>query len=201
MTTYISKIFFLGLLLCSILSCKTTKKQAAISSLSENLVVQNPWFIAGPTVENERTINTLRRTDTLIRVTVNSAPKGELELNVMITSCGTNDGPATNLPASSTFVEISYKSSQLIKLQAREGNEDGIGCIHGGAHPTVDLPPSPLAFTTLKIPWANFKLSSLAGEHLLNTRKLCKFNFVNYNPVAGAILEIQSVKIEHRSEK
>ena len=164
-------------------------------------MVQNPWFIAGPTVEDERTINALRKTDTLIRVTVNSAPKGELELNVMITACGTNDGPATNLPASSTFVEIKYKSSQLIKLQAREGDEDGVGCLHGGAHPTVDLPPSAREFSTLRIPWANFKLSSLAGEDLLNTRKLCKFNFVNYKPVAGAILEIQSVKIERRSEE
>ena len=185
---------------CALLGCKTTKKKTTIAHVSENLVFSNPWFIAGPSVEDETTLNALRSMDTLIRVTVNEAPVGELELNVMITNCGANDGPPTALPANATFVEIVYKSTHRIKLQAREGDEKGTGCLHGGAHPTVDLPPS-IEFRTLKIPWASFKLSSLAGEHLLNTRKLCKFNFVNYKPVAGATLEIQSVKIGYKNEE
>ncbi len=196
MTTYINRTLICLILFCTLQSCKNTKKESAIPDSPGNLVTANPWFLAGPSVESESKINAIRKTDKVIRVTVNNAPVGEIELNVMITPSGSNDGAPTSLPAASTYVEITYKSSHLIKIQAREGNENGTGCVHGGSHPTADLLPSPNQFITIRIPWTEFKLSGLGGNKVLNTNNLCKFNFVNYNPLAGAILEITSVKIE-----
>lgn len=111
---------------------------------------------------------------------------GEIELNVLITPSNSNDGTPVNLPDASRFVRITYKSSHLIKLQAREGNEEGTGCVHGGSHPRIDLAPSPNQFRTIKIPWTAFRQDGLPNGKLLNIHNLCKFNFVNYNPVSGA---------------
>ncbi|MCV9930939.1 hypothetical protein OIU80_01460 [Flavobacterium sp. LS1R47] len=172
-------------------SCKTTIFQTP--NKTSDLVTSNTWFVAGPTKENQETINSIREKKDLIRVTAKDSPLGEIELNVMITPSETNDGKPTNLPSNSNFVSITYKSSQAIKLQAREGNNSGTGCVHGGTHAMVDLPASPNTFATIKIPWSDFKLK----DKSLNIHNLCKFNFVNYNPISGAILEIKSVQIQN----
>lgn len=164
---------------------------------SINLVKSNTWFIAGPANENQEMINTIRQKEGIIRVTAKDFPKGEIELNVTIIPSETNDGKPKNLSDNSGFVTIIYKSTQLIKLQAREGNPEGTGCVHGGSHPMADLPASPNKFTTLKIPWKNFKQDGLVDGRLLNIHNLCKFNFVNYKPISGALLEIKSVIIQN----
>ncbi|MDA6068536.1 hypothetical protein NJT12_02780 [Flavobacterium sp. AC] len=162
-----------------------------------NLVKTSTWYIAGPSVENQETINRIRQEKEIIKVTAKDNPTGEIELNVLITDSDSNDGAPTNLSDHSKFVTITYKSSHLIKLQAREGNKEGTGCVHGGSHPRVDLEASPKKFTTVKIPWSDFKQDGLSHGTLLNPHNLCKFNFVNYNPVSGAFLEIKAVIVQN----
>ncbi len=162
----------------------------------KNLVKTSTWYIAGPALENQETINRVRQEKGIIKVTAKDNPVGEIELNVLITNSNSNDGAPTNLSDNSKFVIITYKSSHLIKLQAREGNNEGTGCVHGGSHPRVDLSSSPKKFTTVKIPWSDFKQDGLPDGKLLDIHNLCKFNFVNYNPVSGAFLEIKSVVIK-----
>lgn len=161
-----------------------------------DLVKTSTWYIAGPALENQETINRIRKEKGIIKVTAKDNPIGEIELNVMITEADSNDGAPTNLSESSKYLSITYKSSHLIKIQAREGNAEGTGCIHGGSHPRVDLPVSAKKFTTIKIPWTDFKQDGDQNGKTLNIHNLCKFNFVNYNPVSGASLEIKSVIIE-----
>ena len=170
---------------------------AAILKSDVDLVQSNIWHIAGPVNENFETINAVREKEGVVRVTAKDNPIGEIELNVLITSSASNDGVPTNLSNNSRFVKITYKSTQPIKLQAREGNETGTGCVHGGSHPRVDLPASPNRFKTIKITWTAFKLDGLPNGKLLNIHNLCKFNFVNYHPVSEALLEIKSVIIEN----
>lgn len=161
-----------------------------------DLVKSNTWFIAGPAKESQEIINSTRLKKGIIRVTAKDNPIGELELNVAIIPSESNNGTPKKLSNDSKYLKIIYKSSHLIKIQAREGNEEGSGCVHGGSHPRVDLPASPDKFTTLKIPWENFKQDGLADGKLLNINNLCKFNFVNYNPVSGAFLAIKSVIVQ-----
>jgi hypothetical protein len=158
-----------------------------------NLVKSNKWFIAGPAKENEETINKIRLKKGIIIVTAKDNAKGEIELNVMITDSEENDGIPTNLSEDSKYVEITYQSSQVIKLQAREGNLEGTGCVHGGSHPRVSLPASPNRLSTIKIPWTDFKQDELPDGKPLNIHNLCKFNFVNYNPVSGSVLKIKAM--------
>ncbi|MCC9016676.1 hypothetical protein [Flavobacterium lipolyticum] len=160
-----------------------------------NLVQTSTWYIAGPAVESQETINQVRQEKRIVKVTAKDNPSGEIELNVLITPSDSNDGAPTNLSDASKFVSITYKSSHLIKLQAREGNEEGTGCVHGGSHPRVDLPASPNQFKTIKIKWTAFRQDGLPNGKLLNIHNLCKFNFVNYHPVSGAFLEIKSVTL------
>lgn len=167
-----------------------------ISNSHIDLVKTSTWYIAGPAKENQETINKIRKEKGIIKVTAKDNPVGEIELNVMITEADSNDGKPTNLSENSKYVNITYKSSQPIKLQAREGNAEGTGCVHGGSHPRVDLPVSAKKFTTIKIPWTDFKQDGDLNGKTLNIHKLCKFNFVNYNPVSGATLEIKSVFIK-----
>ncbi|AWK07236.1 hypothetical protein HYN56_24600 [Flavobacterium crocinum] len=161
----------------------------------KNLIKSNKWFIAGPSKESEEKINDLRLKKGIIVVTAKENPKGEIELNVMINPSETNDGIPINLSSESKYVEITYQSSQIIKLQAREGNSEGTGCVHGGSHPRVSMPASPNRFKTIKILWSDFKQDELSDGKLLNIHNLCKFNFVNYNPVSGSVLKIKSVVI------
>lgn len=165
------------------------------SSSNLDLVKTSTWYIAGPTKETQETINKMRKEKGLIKITAKENPAGAIELNVMITESDSNDGVPTNLSKNSKYVSITYKSNELIKLQAREGNKKGTGCVHGGSHPRVDLPISAKDFTTIKIPWTEFKQDGLADGKILNIHNLCKFNFVNYNPTSNAILEIKSVRI------
>jgi hypothetical protein len=165
------------------------------SNAYKDLVKTSTWYIAGPVVENQEMINMIRQKKGIVMVTAKNNPVGEIELNVMVTASDSNDGKPTNLSDNSKFVSITYKSSHLIKIQAREGNREGTSCVHGGSHPMVDLLPSPNKFTTIKIPWSDFKQDGLSDGKLLDIHNLCKFNFVNYNPVSGATLEIKSVKI------
>lgn len=165
------------------------------SSSNLDLVKTSTWYIAGPTKETQETINKMRKEKGLIKITAKENPVGAIELNVMITESDSNDGVPTNLSKNSKYVSITYKSNELIKLQAREGNKEGTGCVHGGSHPRVDLPISVKDFTTIKIPWTEFKQDGLADGKILNIHNLCKFNFVNYNPTSNAILEIKSVRI------
>lgn len=166
------------------------------SDSDKDLVITSTWFIAGPTVENQETINSIRLKKGIVKVTAKDNPVGEIELNVMITPSDSNDGAPTNLSDDSKFVSITYKSSHVIKIQARQGNPEGTGCTHGGSHPMADLPASPKKFITVKIPWSNFRQDGLPHGKLLDIHNLCKFNFVNYNPVSGAFLEIKSVITE-----
>ncbi|WP_073417067.1 hypothetical protein [Flavobacterium defluvii] len=166
-----------------------------ISNTKIDLVKTSTWFIAGPAKENQETINKIRKEKAVVKVTAKDNPTGEIELNVMITESGSNDGTPTNL-SDSKYVSITYKSSHLIKLQAREGNLEGTGCIHGGSHPRVDLPVSDKKFTTIKIPWTDFKQDGDPNGKTLDIYNICKFNFVNYNPVSGAVLEIKSVVLK-----
>lgn len=161
-----------------------------------DLVKTSTWFIAGPALENQETINRIRLEKGIVKVRAKDNPVGEIELNVLITNSDSNDGAPTNLSNDSNFLVITYKSSHLIKLQAREGNNEGTGCVHGGSHPRVDLAASPKKFVTLKIPWSDFKQDGLPDGKQLNIHNLCKFNFVNYNPVSGAFLEIKSVIVQ-----
>jgi len=167
----------------------------AILKSDVDLVQLNIWHIAGPAKENYEIINRIRQKEGVVRVTANDNPVGEIELNVVITSSVSNNEVVTNLSNNSSFVTIIYKSTQLIKLQAREADETGTDCVHGGSHPRVDLPASPNRFKTIKIPWVNFRQDGLPNGKLLNIQNLCKFNFVNYHPVSGALLEIKSVVI------
>ncbi|KQB39236.1 hypothetical protein [Flavobacterium aquidurense] len=162
----------------------------------KDLVKTSTWYIAGPAVENQEIINRVRQEKGIIKVTAKDNPVGEIELNVLITESNSNDGAPTNLSDNSKFVSITYKASHLVKLQAREGNPEGTGCVHGGSHPRVDLAASPTRFTTIKILWSDFKQDGLPDGKILNIHNLCKFNFVNYTPVSGAFLEIKSVIIE-----
>jgi len=177
---------FLPLMLLLGFSAKSQKNET-------NLVKSNKWFIAGPALENEEEINKTRLEKGIVAVTAKDNPKGEIELNVMITPSEINDGVPTNLPDNSKLVEITYQSTQIIKLQAREGNKEGTGCVHGGSHPRVTIPASPKHFSTIKIPWSDFRQDELSNGKLLNIHNLCKFNFVNYNPVSGSVLKIKSV--------
>jgi hypothetical protein len=161
-----------------------------------NLVKTNTWFIAGPAKESQKITNSIRLKKGVVKVTAKDNPVGEIELNVAITPSETNDGIPKNLSDNSKYLSITYKSSHLIKIQAREGNEEGTGCVHGGSHPRVDLPASPKKYTTIKILWSDFKQDGLINGRLLNTHNLCKFNFVNYTPVSGAFLEIKSVIVQ-----
>ncbi|KAF2079161.1 hypothetical protein [Flavobacterium sharifuzzamanii] len=179
---------FLPLMLLLGFSAKSQKNET-------NLVKSNKWFIAGPALENEEEINKTRLEKGIVAVTAKDNPKGEIELNVMITPSEINDGVPTNLPDNSKLVEITYQSTQIIKLQAREGNKEGTGCVHGGSHPRVTIPASPKHFSTIKIPWSDFRQDELSNGKLLNIHNLCKFNFVNYNPVSGSVLKIKSVII------
>ncbi|MDN3674202.1 hypothetical protein QWY99_14155 [Flavobacterium branchiarum] len=176
---------------CVFSSCKTSSLQN--STDNTDLVKSSTWYIAGPAKENQETINTIRKKEGVIRVTANGSPVGEIELNVMITPSGSNDGASTNLPSSSSFVSITYKTSQPITIQAREGNDSGTGCVHGGTHAMTNLPTSPDRFTTVKIPWTDFKLNG----NPVNIHNLSKFNFVNYHPVSGSLLEITAVEIQN----
>lgn len=117
-----------------------------------DLVKSNTWFIAGPAKESQEIINSVRLKKGIVKVTAKNNPVGEIELNVTITPSETNDAAPKSLSDKSNFVTITYKATQLIKLQAREGNAEGTGCVHGGSHPRVSLPASPTKFTTLKIP-------------------------------------------------
>lgn len=162
-----------------------------------DLVKSNIWYIAGPAKENQETISAVQKKEGIIRVTAKDSLVGEIELNVLITPSESNDGKPTNLPSQSKFVTIIYKSTQLNKIQAREGNEEGTGCVHGGSHPRVDLPASPNKFKTIKIPWTDFRQDGLPDGKLLNIHNLCKFNFVNYNPASGSLLEIKSVTLQN----
>lgn len=184
---------FLAFLL--FISCGFLKESTTNTDL--NLVQSNTWFIAGPAKETQETINLIRQKEGIIRVTAKDTPVGEIELNVMITASDSNDGAPTNLSDNSKYVSITYKSSQLIKIQAREGTKEGTGCVHGGSHPRVDLQASPEKFTTIKIPWSDFKQDGLPDGKLLDIHNLCKLNFVNYNPVSGALLEIKSVIVQN----
>ncbi|OIV43814.1 hypothetical protein [Flavobacterium johnsoniae] len=161
-----------------------------------DLVKISTWYIAGPANENKETINLIRKEKGVIKITAKDNPTGEIELNVMVKESDSNDGKPVNLSKYSKYLSITYKSSHLIKLQAREGNADGTGCVHGGSHPRVDLPVSAKKFSTIKIPWTAFKQDGNPNGKTLNIHNLCKFNFVNYNPVSGAFLEIKSVVIE-----
>lgn len=172
------------------------KSIAKKSTATINLVETSNWYIAGPALETEETINLVRLKKGLIKVTAKENPVGEIELNVLITPSASNDGSPTNLSDASKFVQITYKSTHIIKIQAREGNENGTGCVHGGSHPRTDLPASPKKFTTIKIPWSDFKQDGLSNGKQLNIHNLCKFNFVNYTPVSGASLEIKSVIVQ-----
>lgn len=167
-----------------------------ISNSNIDLVKTSTWYIAGPTQENQETINKIRKEKGIIKVTAKDNPVGEIELNVMITESDSNDGKPTNLSESSKYLSITYKSSHLIKLQAREGNVGGTGCVHGGSHPRIDLPVSAKKFSTIKIPWTDFKQDGDPNGKILDIHNLCKFNFVNYNPVSGARLEIKSVIVQ-----
>ncbi|WPO79079.1 hypothetical protein [Flavobacterium sp. KACC 22761] len=188
-------LFLLLIISCCFLFDFSSKENN--QKLALDLVKNSTWYIAGPAVENQETINKLRLKNGIVKVTANESPKGEIELNVMITPSDSNDGKPTNISEDSKFVSITYKSSHLIKVQAREGNEYGTGCVHGGSHPRVNLDPSPKNFITVKIPWTNFRQDGLPDGKLLNIHNLCKFNFVNYNPVTGASLEIKSVQIQN----
>lgn len=157
-----------------------------------NLVTSNTWYIAGPSATSQKEINSNRIKNNEVSVTTNDNPVGEIELNVMITNSGSNDGIPANLPSESRFVTIRYQSSQEIKLQAREGNESGTGCVHGGNHAMITLPASPDTFKTIKIPWTDFKLN----EKPLNIHNLCKFNFVNYHPKRNSKLIISLLQLE-----
>ena len=167
----------------------------AILKSDLDLVKSNIWQIAGPVKENYEIINAIRQKEGVIRVTANDNPVGEIELNVLITSSASNERVVTNLSNNSRFVKVTYKSTHLIKLQAREADVTGTDCVHGGSHPRVDLPASPTRFKTIQIPWAHFRQDALPNGKLLNIHNLCKFNFVNYHPVSGAVLEIKSVVI------
>jgi hypothetical protein len=170
---------------------------AAIQKSDVDLVQSNIWQIAGPVKENYEIINAIRQKEGVVRVTAKENPVGEIELNVVITSSVSNNGVVTNLSDDSRFVTITYKSTQFIKLQAREADATGTDCVHGGSHPRVDLPASPDTFKTIKIPWSDFRQDGLPSGKLLDIHNLCKFNFVNYHPVSGAVLEIKSVIIEN----
>ncbi len=170
---------------------------AAILKSDLDLVRSNVWQIAGPVEENYEIINAIRQKEGVVRVTANDNPVGEIELNVVITSSAFNDVVRTDLSNNSRFVKIMYKSTQHIKLQAREADVTGTDCVHGGSHPRTDLPASPNRFKTIKIPWTHFRQDGLTTGKLLNIHNLCKFNFVNYHPVSGAVLEIKSVTIEN----
>ena len=187
------RLYFL-LSIIIIFTCNFDDK--SVSEKEINLVQSNTWFIAGAVIESQEIINTTRLKTGIIKVTAKDNPIGEIELNVAITPSESNDGIPQNLPDDSRYVMITYKSSHVIKIQAREGNEEGTGCIHGGSHPMVDLPTSSKKFTTIKIPWSNFKQDGLPNGKSLNVHNLCKFNFVNYNPVSGAFLEIKSVIVQ-----
>ena len=173
----------------------TSAKEVSNSNI--DLVKTSAWYIAGPAKENQETINKIRKEKGIIKVTAKDNPVGEIEMNVMITESNSNDGKPTNLSENSKYLSITYKSSHLIKLQAREGNTKGTGCVHGGSHPRIDLPVSAKKFSTIKIPWTDFKQDGDPNGKTLDIHNLCKFNFVNYNPVSGATLEIKSVIVQN----
>ncbi len=159
-----------------------------------NLVTTHTWFVDGPIIENKNVINRERIARKSVRITANHSPQGEIELNVPIKPSSLNDGLPIKLPAQSKYVEITYRSTDAMKLQAREGNATGTGCMHGGSHPMSTIPASPQRFTTVKLYWKDFYQYGLSTSRVLDTHDLCKLNFVNYKPTSGSVFEITSLK-------
>lgn len=191
-----NKLIFPFLLLL-LLFCACGAEENIRVSKPTDLVSQNTWFVAGPTLENQETINIIRTKKGIVSLTATKYPIGEIELNVMISQTLLNDGNSINFTNKSKYVSIVYKSSHDIKLQARERNTEGTECIHGGSHARVNLPASPNSFSKIKIYWTDFKQDELLDGRSLDIHNLCKFNFVNYLPVSGATLQIKSVKIQN----
>ena len=160
-----------------------------------NLVTSHTWFIGGPIIENENVVNRERITRNSVRITATHSPQGEIELNVPVKPSSLNDGLPIRLVAGSKYVEIIYRSTDEMKLQAREGNAAATGCMHGGSHPMVTVPASPKRFTNVKLYWKDFHQDGLPKGRELDTNNLCKFNFVNYKPTPGAVFEITSLII------
>jgi len=161
---------------------------------TDNLVINNPWYISGPSVETEDQINIYRVKNQSIKITTNNQPTKEIELHVMVTPSGSSDGPATDL-SSNSYLEVTYQSTHVIKLQAREGNQNKTGCIHGGSHPRIKLSASPNRFITKRINWQDFRLNENPNGKILDQHNLCKFNFVNYQPQVGSIFILKSMII------
>ena len=162
-----------------------------------NLVTTHTWFVDGPIIENKNVINRERIARKSVRITANHSPQGEIELNVPIKPSSLNDGLPIKLPVQSKYVEITYLSMDVMKLQAREGNATATGCMHGGSHPMATIPASVQRFTTIKLFWKDFRQDGLPTSRVLDTYNLCKFNFVNYKPSPDAVFEITSLKYIH----
>jgi len=186
LTLKTKNIFYSVILCCPAILVSATE-------YNRNLVDSHAWFIAGPTLETTQQLNQYRAQYQSIDITATKNPVGEIELNLMVSPSGSNDGPPTDINTHSPGIAITYQSSQAISLQAREGNRQGDGCIHGGSHPHVGLAASPLAFSTVKILWKEFTFNSDIHVQHLNIHNLCKFNFVIYNPLPGANIKIKSL--------
>ena len=112
-------------------------------------------------------------------------------------------GPPVALPASSKYVEVTYKSDTDILWQAREGNATNpLDCMHSYKHPVTTLPASPDVFTTARVMWTDFVNPHVWADETqtelakLDISNVCKFNFVMLSPPAGSELTISDLSID-----
>ncbi|WP_039915147.1 hypothetical protein [Cellvibrio mixtus] len=120
------------------------------------------------------------------RVRMTVSPWGEMSFPIAGFD-QTGEAETINLSGSS-FIEITYKSNQSVNLQLRQY------AIHGGTHNQITLPAAS-AFTTVKVPFADFK----GGLTPLDLTKVAKFNFalLSNNPTDGyAELIVKNFKID-----
>lgn len=170
----------------------TSSKEAELT----NLQLWGPWYVSGPVVQTMDELNQHIADTGWAQLTTfkEAAPAGtarELEFSTMISYSGSYDGKPTRLPEESRYVALTYRSTQPLVLQAREGNVDGSGCVHGGSHPSATLPAA-AEITTVQLPWSAFTLQGRP----LDPQNVCKLNFVNYHPAKGAEFVLQHLSID-----
>lgn len=161
-----------------------------------NLQAWGPWYVSGPIVQTMDELNQHIADTGWAQLTTfkEAAPAGtarEVEFSTMISDSGSYDGKPTRLPEESRYVTLTYRSTQPLVLQAREGNADGSGCVHGGSHPSATLPAA-VKITTVQLPWSAFTLQGRP----LDPQNVCKLNFVNYHPAKGAEFVLQHLSID-----
>lgn len=102
-------------------------------------------------------------------------------------------GPVDLTPFNPTWIQLTYQSEKSVEWQLREGLNAN-DCRHGYGHNKVFLPASPEKFSTVRIPFTDFKPhGGQDPSHVLDLSNVCKFDFY----VRGGSLSIKDMTIEN----